>query len=44
MKVLNEHKAELRKFLRQRKIMFSRNRELALQALGEEFDRLQNLK
>ncbi|MCW5909473.1 MAG: hypothetical protein KIT62_00275 [Cyclobacteriaceae bacterium] len=44
MKVLVEQRAELRKVLRQRKIMFSQNREFALQLLGEEFDRLQKLK
>ncbi|HCZ37065.1 MAG TPA: hypothetical protein DHV26_14185 [Cytophagales bacterium] len=44
LKVLSEQKGELRKFLRQQKILFSKNRETALQLLGEEFDRLQKLK
>ena len=44
MKVLAEQKTELRKFLRQEKIIFSQSREFALQKLGKEFDRLQNQK
>lgn len=44
LKVFNEQKTELRKFLRQKKIFFSQNREFALKVLGEEFDRLQNQK
>lgn len=32
----------LRKFLKKEKIIFSQNREFALRALGQEFDRLQN--
>lgn len=32
----------LRKFLRREKIIFSQNKEFALSALGQEFDRLQN--
>lgn len=44
LKALIEHKSELRKFLRQQKVTFIQNREIALQALGQEFDRLQNQK
>lgn len=44
MKVLAEQKTELKKFLRQEKIIFSQSREFALRELGKEFDRLQNQK
>jgi hypothetical protein len=44
LKVLTEHKAELRKFFRQQNLAFSKNREFSLQLLGAEFERLQNQK